>query len=45
MNGKQFVRSLQKRDDIVIKPADKGGAIDVWDRNFYINEAMSQLNK
>ena len=39
------IRSLQKRDDIVIKPADKGGAIVVWDRNLYIQEAMSQLNK
>ena len=24
--------NLQKRDDIVIKPADKGGSVIVWDR-------------
>ena len=35
--------NLQQRDDIVIKPADKGGAV-VWDRNLYIEEAYRQLN-
>ena len=44
-NEWKAIRSLQKRDDIVIKPADKGGAIVVWDRNLYIQDAMSQLNK
>ena len=32
--------NLQQRDDIVIKPADKGGAVVVWDRNLYIEEAF-----
>lgn len=38
------LQSLQKRDDIVIKPADKGGAVVVWDRSLYIDEAYRQLN-
>ena len=37
------LNSLRKRQDIVIKPADKGGAIVVWDRNLYIQEALRQL--
>ena len=36
--------NLQKRDDIVIKPADKGGAVVVWDRKLYIEEAYKQLD-
>ena len=38
------ISNLRNRDDIVIKPADKGGAIVVWDRNLYINEALKQLS-
>ena len=30
--------------DIVIKPADKGGALVVWDRNLYVKEATQQLS-
>ena len=36
--------NLQKRDDIVIKPADKGGTVVVWDRKLYIKEAYKQLD-
>ena len=36
--------NLQKRDDIVIKPADKGGTVVVWDRKLYIEEAYKQLD-
>ena len=34
---------LKKRDDIVIKPADKGCAIVVWRKDLYIEEANRQL--
>ena len=37
------IRSLQKRNDIVIKPADKGGKVVVWSRDLYITEAIRQL--
>ena len=36
--------NLQKRDDIVIRPADKGGTVGVWDRQLYIGEAYKQLD-
>ena len=36
--------SLRNRTDIVIKPADKGGAVVVWDRNLYLEEATKQLS-
>ena len=39
----QALRSLQARSDIVIKPADKGGSVVVWDRDLYIQEATNQL--
>ena len=38
------MESLRKRDDIIIKPADKGGAVVVWKRALYIEEALRQLN-
>lgn len=37
------LRQLQQREDVVIKPADKGGAIVVWRKDLYIQEAMRQL--
>ena len=40
----EALRSLKQRDDIVIKPADKGGAVVVWSRDIYINEALRQLS-
>ena len=36
--------SLRQRSDIVIKPADKGGAVVVWDRNLYLQEADRHLS-
>ena len=38
------LRNLRNRKDIVIKPADKGGAVVVWDRDAYIDEANRQLH-
>ena len=38
------LKSLRNRTDIVIKPADKGGAVVVWDRDLYIEEAYKQLS-
>ena len=37
------LHSLQ-RSDIVIKPADKGSAVVVMDRDHYVSEAERQLN-
>ena len=34
---------LRRRDDIVIKPADKGGAIVVWSKELYLKEGHNQL--
>ena len=39
------LRSLRNRSDIVIKPADKGGAIVVWRRDLYEQEALKQLGE
>ena len=36
--------ALKQRTDIVIKPADKGRAVVVWDRDLYIQEAERQLS-
>ncbi|XP_077861688.1 uncharacterized protein LOC144342322, partial [Saccoglossus kowalevskii] len=33
-----------RRDEIVIKPADKGGAVVVWRRDLYLVEAERQLS-
>ena len=37
--------SLQKRDDIIMKPADNGGAVVVWLRQLYLGEARRQLSE
>lgn len=34
---------MKKRDDIIIKPVDKGGAVVVWRRDLYIKEVEHQL--
>ncbi|XP_041453720.1 uncharacterized protein LOC121406912 [Lytechinus variegatus] len=41
---RQALSSLKNRSDIIIKPADKGSAVVVMDRQQYINEAMKHLN-
>ena len=38
------LQSLSKDTNIVIKPADKGGAVVVWDRQKYIKEGVRQLS-
>ena len=38
------LQSLMSRQDIIIKPADKGNAVVVWDRDLYIAEAHRQLD-
>ena len=38
------LRSILKRDDLVVKPADKGGAIVVLTRSAYVAEAERQLS-
>ena len=36
-------QNLKTRDNIVIKPADKGGAVVVWRTDLYKQEAFRQL--
>ena len=38
------IKKMQEIKDIVIKPADKGGAIVVWRRDLYFQEAMRQIS-
>ncbi len=37
------LKSLKNMDDIVIKPADKGGKVCVWDKDLYVQEGVRQL--
>ena len=41
---RQALRNLQKRQDIIIKPADKGSGTVVMDRTWYVDECNRQLN-
>ena len=41
---RQAIRELYSNPNIVIKPADKGGATVIWDRSDYIKEGMRQLS-
>ena len=41
---KEPLKNLLKRDDIIIKPADKGGAVVVWSRPLHIQEALRHLS-
>lgn len=43
-DGKKCLRDLAKDSSIVIKQADKGGCIVVWDRDDYIKEGERQLS-
>jgi tRNA/tmRNA/rRNA uracil-C5-methylase (TrmA/RlmC/RlmD family) len=38
------LRNIQERDDIIIKPADKGSAVVVMDKTTYLQEAERQLS-
>ena len=38
------VENLSKRKDIIVKAADKGGALVVWRANLYQKEALRQLS-
>ncbi len=44
MAEKHAINSLRKNDQIIVKPADKGGALVIWPREAYIVEANKQLN-
>ena len=41
---KQALQDLRHRTDIIIKPADKGGAVVVWSRDLYNQEAHRELS-
>ena len=41
---RRAIKSLQNNDDIIIKPADKGGAVTVQDKDNYTAEAQRQLS-
>ena len=41
---RQAVQDLRRRNDIGIKPADKAGAVVVWSRDLYNQEANRQLS-
>jgi reverse gyrase len=43
-NRKISLRDIQERDDIIIKPADKGSAVVVMDKTTYLQEAERQLS-
>jgi len=38
------IRQLRKNENIIIKSADKGGAVVLMDKELYIQEALRQLN-
>ena len=41
---REAIKKLQKRIDIVIKPADKGSGAVIMDYNWYVDECLRQLN-
>ena len=46
LNREEYLtmRSLQNDRSVIIKPADKGSAVVVWDRQDYLKEAERQLS-
>ena len=44
-NEQKALKRLRQRKDIVIKPADKGGAVVVWRKDLYQKEPEQQLSK
>ena len=38
------IKSFKNNRNIIIKPADKGSAVVILDREYYINEGQRQLN-
>ena len=44
IDERQALRNLKKRQDIIIKPADKGSGTVVMDKSWYIDECNRQLN-
>ena len=43
--GYKSIKSLRNNSDIIIKPADKGSAIVILVKQYYINEGEKQLHK
>ena len=43
-SSRKAIRDLRNRDDIIIRRADKGGAVVVLDTTCYISEAETQLS-
>lgn len=41
-NDKCALEALSEDDEFVVKKADKGRAVVVWDMDLYVNEAHSQ---
>ena len=44
LSDRKALQALKKREDVVVKPADKGEAIVVWQKELYLNEADRQLS-
>ena len=40
----QSLHQLKTDNDLIVKPADKGGAIVIWPKDSYLKEAYRQLN-
>lgn len=38
------LKSLQNNEELIVKPADKGGAIVIWPKDDYLREASNQLD-
>ena len=43
-NERDVLASLLNNSDLVIKPADKGGAVVVWCKDLYLLEGQRQLS-